>query len=189
MAPTDLLIHRGFGWESPAGIPGPTVLFIAYYYGPTDDCNHTLVHAGAIVDNSEPRTVQKLNSGQFPSPAMSTRGASFRGIKDRFSFRGLPGRHALRLGTTACNQPRNGPRTAPGRGPTHLLMITPSEFVCPPSGRLTIVVIQHSAQPLAALNRSTVCGTGLCLDDQPVAQPLVVALAMVVFNKFMDGLP
>jgi hypothetical protein len=29
----------------------------------------------------------------------------------------------------------------------------------------------------------------LILYDRPVAQPLAVALAMIVFNKFVDGLP
>jgi len=79
---------------------------------------------------THPRTVQKLNSGQFPSPAMSGGHKFLRWIKDRFAFRGIPGRHALRLGTAACNQPKNCPRTALGSGPAHLLAITPSEPAC-----------------------------------------------------------
>jgi hypothetical protein len=68
------------------------------------------------------------------------------------------------------------------------MKITPSELA-PPSGCLTIIVVQHSAQPLAALDRSTATGASLILYDQPVAQSLVIALAMIVFHKFVDGLP
>jgi hypothetical protein len=68
-------------------------------------------------------------------------------------------------------------------------MITPSDFVCPPSGCVTIVVIQYSAQPLAALNRSTVRGTGLSLYDEPVPQPLVVPLVVIVHHEFVEALP
>jgi hypothetical protein len=45
----------------------------------------------------------------------------FGGIEDRFSLSGFPDPPASRLGTTACNQPTNGPRTAPACGPTPLL--------------------------------------------------------------------
>src|SRR5215469_16099754 len=38
-----------------------------------------------------------------------------------------------------------------------------------PSGRLTIMVIEHSAQPLTALDHSTATDTKLVLDDQSVA--------------------
>jgi hypothetical protein len=67
-------------------------------------------------------------------------------------------------------------------------MITPSYFVCPLSGSLTIVVIQHSASPLAALNRSTVHGTRLCRYDQAIPQPLVVPLVVIVHYEFVEGL-
>ena len=60
-----------------------------------------------------------------------------------------------------------------------LIAIIPSGLISCPSGCLTIVVIQQSAQPLAALNRTAVTGARLLLHDQPVAQPLVVALVMI----------
>ena|SRR5437879_3205147 len=69
------------------------------------------------------------------------------------------------------------------------MVTTPSEFDPPPSGRLTIIVVQQSAQPLAAPDRSRATGVRLFLHDEPVAQPLVVPLAMIMHNKFVDGLP
>jgi hypothetical protein len=76
-----------------------------------------------------PKTQMKGSSlpQQFP------RGASFRWAKDRFSFRGLARRKALRIGATGYDQPRNGLHTALGRGPTHLLMITPWELGIEPA--------------------------------------------------------
>jgi hypothetical protein len=69
-------------------------------------------------------------------------------------------------------------------------MVTiPSEFDHPPSGRPTIMVVQHSAQPLAPLDESRATGVRLSLHDEPVAQPLVVPLAMINDNEFGDGLP
>ena len=54
------------------------------------------------------------------------------------------------------------------------------------SGRLTIIVVQQAAQPMAAVD-----GPGLearlLFDDQPIAQALVVPFVMVVLHKFMDG--
>ena len=41
------------------------------------------------------------------------------------------------------------------------------------------MVVQHSAQPLAPLDESRATGVRLSLHDEPVAQPLVVPLAMV----------
>ena len=82
------------------------------------------------------------------------RGARFRWIKDRFWFSGLPGPHASQRGTLGCNPLRNSPRTPLSRGRTRLLMISPRSLLAPSSRCLTIVVVQHSAQPLADLNRS-----------------------------------
>ena len=58
-----------------------------------------------------------------------------------------------------------------------------------PSGRLTIIVVQHATQPLAAPNRSTATDARLIFHDQSVAQPLMVALAMIMLNKFVDRPP
>jgi hypothetical protein len=74
-------------------------------------------------------------------------------------------------------------------GADALVVAIPPEFDPQPSGCLTIIVIQHSAQPLATLDRSTAGEACLILYDQPVVQPLVVALAMIVLDKFVDGLP
>jgi hypothetical protein len=74
-------------------------------------------------------------------------------------------------------------------GPTPLMVTLPSVFDPPPSGRLTIIVVQHSAQLLAALDDSCATGARLFLHDEPVAQPLVVPLAMIMHNEFVDGLP
>ena len=58
-----------------------------------------------------------------------------------------------------------------------------------PSGRLTIIIVQHSAQPLAALDYSGTVGARPFVHDQPIAKPLMVPLAMVVRHEFADGLP
>ena len=57
-----------------------------------------------------------------------------------------------------------------------------------PSGRLTIIIVQHSAQPLAALDCSGTVGARPFVHDQPIAKPLMVPLAMVVRHEFADGL-
>ena len=57
------------------------------------------------------------------------------------------------------------------------------------SGCLTIVVVQHATQPLAALDLSLAAGVRLLLNDEPVAQPLVVTLAMIMHNEFVNRLP
>ena len=57
------------------------------------------------------------------------------------------------------------------------------------SGCLTIVVVQHSTQPRAALDGCSAISDKLFLDDEPLVQTLVVALVMVVQHKFVDGLP
>jgi hypothetical protein len=61
-------------------------------------------------------------------------------------------------------------------------------LLAPLSGCLSIIVVQPSAQPLPTLNRSTAAAVSLP-HNQPVAQSLVVPLAMVMLNKFVDGLP
>src|SRR5215471_8121632 len=64
-----------------------------------------------------------------------------------------------------------------------------SEVQPAPSRRLTIIVVQHSAQPLTALDRSVASAVRLFLHDQPVAQSLVVALPVIMLHEFLDGLP
>src|SRR5215472_9050074 len=71
----------------------------------------------------------------------------------------------------------------------------PTSFgVCPRciparSGRLTIIVVQHSAQPVAALDGPAPVDMRSWLDDQPVAQSLVIAFAMIMGDKLMAGFP
>jgi len=47
-----------------------------------------------------------------------------------------------------------------------------------PSSRLTIVIVQHSAQARAALNGCSAVSNKRFLNNQPVAQSLVVALVI-----------
>ena len=62
-------------------------------------------------------------------------------------------------------------------------------FAPPPTGRLAIVIIDHSAQPLTALDRSCPAGVKPIRHDQPVVQPLVVVFVMIMASEFVDGLP
>ena len=55
-----------------------------------------------------------------------------------------------------------------------------------PSGGLPIIVVQHPAQPLAAPDRSTITTMGFIRDDQPVAETLVVSLAMIMRDEFVN---
>jgi hypothetical protein len=56
------------------------------------------------------------------------------------------------------------------------------------SGRVTIIVVQHSIQPPAALDRSGVDARAF-RHNQPIAQTLVVPFVMIVLQKFVDRLP
>ena len=42
-----------------------------------------------------------------------------------------------------------------------------------------VIIVQHAAQPLAALDRSMITIMGFIRDDQPVAETLVVSLEMI----------
>jgi len=52
-----------------------------------------------------------------------------------------------------------------------------------------MVVVQHLAQPLAARDRSTITSRGFIRDDQPVAETLVVSLALTMRHEFANRLP
>jgi hypothetical protein len=80
-------------------------------------------------------------------------------------------------------------RTALRAEPTPSIGTIPSEFDPPPSGSLTIIVVQHSAQPLAAPDRSGATGVRVFLRYEPVTQPLIVPLAMIMHNEFVNRLP
>jgi hypothetical protein len=51
-----------------------------------------------------------------------------------------------------------------------------------------MIVFQHAAQALAALDRSGALSASRLHDDQAIAQALVVPFVMVVFHKLMKGL-
>jgi len=57
------------------------------------------------------------------------------------------------------------------------------------SGRLPIIGVQHSTPPRAALEGCSPVSNKLFLDDEPIVQTSVVALAVIMFNQFVDGLP
>jgi hypothetical protein len=99
--------------------------------------------------------VRSNNSTQGSSlPQQGPRGESFRRIKDHFSL-GAPG--SIRLTT---RDERRQPALERSAHPTGMRADAPADhhpadFVCPPSGCLTIIVVQHSPQPLAAVDGSS----------------------------------
>ena len=56
------------------------------------------------------------------------------------------------------------------------------------TGCLTIIVVQHPAQPLAAPDGPSASDAWLFRHDQPVAKPLVVPLKMIMRDKFVNRL-
>ena len=52
-----------------------------------------------------------------------------------------------------------------------------------PSGCLTIIVVQHPAQPLAAPDGPSASDAWLFRHDQPVAKPLVVPFKMIQLSN------
>ena len=57
------------------------------------------------------------------------------------------------------------------------------------SGGCTVVVVQHATQALASLDRgsgSKMTGLG---EDEPIRQPLVIALAMIMRDEIPNGHP
>jgi len=52
-----------------------------------------------------------------------------------------------------------------------------------------MVIIEHSAQPLTTQDHSAAASARLFPHDQPVVQPLVVSLAMIMHHEFVHGLP
>ena len=57
------------------------------------------------------------------------------------------------------------------------------------SRRGAVVIVQHSAQPLAAQHCSRMTRLAFIWHDQPVAETLVVSLAVIVRREFVDRLP
>src|SRR5215831_17249520 len=52
-----------------------------------------------------------------------------------------------------------------------------------------MIVVEHSTQARAALDGCSAISDKPFLDDEPVAQSLVVALPVIVLHEFLDGLP
>ena len=50
-----------------------------------------------------------------------------------------------------------------------------------------VLIVQHAAQPLAALDRSMITIMGFIRDDQPVAETLVVSLEMIMRYEFVNS--
>ena len=54
------------------------------------------------------------------------------------------------------------------------------------SGGFAIVIVEHTSQPLTTLDSSDRFGRCLQRNDQPIAEPLVIALRVIVLNEFAD---
>src|SRR5215472_11349638 len=52
-----------------------------------------------------------------------------------------------------------------------------------------MIVVEHSTQARAALDGCSAISDKPFLDDEPVAQSLVVALPVIMLHEFVDGLP
>src|SRR5215470_19758917 len=52
-----------------------------------------------------------------------------------------------------------------------------------------MIVVEHSTQARAALDGCSAISDKPFLDDEPVAQSLVVALPVIMLHEFLDGLP
>ena len=50
-----------------------------------------------------------------------------------------------------------------------------------------VIIVQHAAQPLAAPDPSTIPSMGFVRGDQPVAETLVVSLAMIMHYEFVNS--
>ena len=50
-----------------------------------------------------------------------------------------------------------------------------------------VIIVQHAAQPLAALDCSMITIMGFIRDDQPVAETLVVSLEVIMRYEFVNS--
>jgi len=85
-----------------------------------------------------------------------------------------------RCGFGRRNQLRQRLRTARPVGSTHSPVAVLLPFDRLPSGSFAVVIIQHSAQPLTAMERSPSTTARLFPQDQLVLQPLVIPLVMIM---------
>src|SRR5947209_2576697 len=80
-------------------------------------------------------------------------------------------------------------RSVPGRNLGHRAQ--PCTASLPAVARRTsrrgaVVIVQHPAQTLAAPDRSTLISMAFIRRDQPVAETLVVSLAMIMRNELVN---
>ena len=94
-----------------------------------------------------------------------------------------------RLSEHLATRPNSGSDEVPNAAPRYVPLDLQAAPGRPPalSGRLTMVVVQHSAQLLAALDRSSAITARFFRDDQPIAEASVIPLVMVVRHKFLNG--
>jgi hypothetical protein len=57
------------------------------------------------------------------------------------------------------------------------------------SGGLTVVISQHATESLAALDLTGSAGHFIARFDQPVVEPLVVSLFVIMDEEFTNGVP
>jgi hypothetical protein len=57
------------------------------------------------------------------------------------------------------------------------------------SGRATVVVLQHAAETLVARDLAVSAGHFIARFDQPVVEPLVVSLFVIMDEEFTNGVP
>ncbi len=68
-----------------------------------------------------------------------------------------------------------------------VILSAPDAF--PRSGGLPVIVVQHPTQTLATPDRAIIPSVGFVRSDQPVAEALVVALAMIMRHELADRVP
>lgn len=73
-----------------------------------------------------------------------------------------------------------------GRQFVDSLTITPGKLVSP-SCYLPVILVQHSSLSLSALDRFVGHDGEPGIHNHPIAQPFVIALAMIMFYKLMEG--
>ena len=57
------------------------------------------------------------------------------------------------------------------------------------SGSLSELVVEHATQSLSPANRPTINGVTGIRNDQPIIEALVVALTMIMAQKFTNASP
>src|SRR5205823_13889076 len=58
-----------------------------------------------------------------------------------------------------------------------------------PSRRVSIVIIEHAAEPLSSSDRSCFCSDPFDWSDKPIFQPLMISFSVIMRNEFSDPVP